>query len=251
MTTFITKQDQAVELGISELSEYVQNLVLNTEQKKWEREQSRISFTKSILSEIKQKSSFEQAIGMGILELIGTGGHDGLGWNYGGSSDRHEHFSRCGTGRRRANDGSAWDDSIRIGTELFARDYLGQPTGRFEFIITMMELDNKSLPALAMRDGNGDDTCLFWLGQEEQDDEFHFVNSTFPNIRALCGQVLIALTREQKYIALTCGDTTYDSNRGYNVSHVGIAIDQSLFNEDGIKLMGDALTYFSGYGRMD
>ncbi len=249
--TFITKQDQARELGISDLSEYAQNLILNTEQKKWERELSRIEFTKSILSDIKDKSSFEQAIGMGVLELIGTGGHDGLGWNYGGSSDRHDHFSRCGTGRRRANDGSAWDDSIRIGIEIFARDYLGQSIGRFEFVITMMELDDKLVPALAMRDNNGDDTCLFWLAQEEQDDSFHFINNTFPNIRALCGQVLITLTREQEYIALTCADSSYDSTKGYNTSHGGIKIDRSMFSEMGIELMGRAVTHFSGYDRMN
>lgn len=251
MTTFITKQDQAVELGIQDLSEYAQNLVLNTEQKKWEREQSRISFVKNILSEIKTKSSYEQAIGMGLMELVGTGGHDGLGWNYGGSSDRHNHFARCGTGRRRANDGSAWDSAIRIGTEIVARDYLGQHIGRLEFVITMMELDDKLVPALAMRDNNCYDTCLFWLAQEEGDDEFHFNNNTFPNVRALCGQVLIALTREQDYIALTCSDSSYDSSKGYNISHGGIKIDQHMFSEEGIKLVGEAFTHFGGHAKVD
>lgn len=249
--SFITRQDQINDLNIQNLGITAQNLILNQPKLIEEREKSRIDYASECILDLIDPTSkvvHVEAIGLALLDLIGTGGHNGLGRNYGGASERGPVFNSCGTGRRNAHDGPAWDQAIMAAIEKVGAEFLG--VQHVTFSVDLIDRDDngngKGVPALCMQEKYNHESpwVLFYLDDEEG---FKVIqdNNMLVQTRALLGQILIALTRDQRFIGLIDDDSSYDSSMGHNVTHSGLKLDDSLFTEEGIKIIGQAFEFYN------
>lgn len=247
--TFITRQDQINNLNIQDLSIAAQNLILDQPKLVKERENSRVNYAQKCIRDLidpKSNVGHNEALGLALLDLIGTGGHNGLGRNFGGASERGPIFSTCGTGRRNAHDGSAWDLAIVEAVNKIGTEFLNVQNVVFFVSLMDKEDDGIMVPALCMREkyNDGDPWVLFYL---KGDDDFKIIQdkNLVSQTRALLGQSLLALTREQYFIALMDSESVYDSSLGHNVTHSGIELDDSLFTEEGIRSIGEAFEFYN------
>lgn len=238
----ITRQIQLSNLGMSDLPEVAANLILSQPHLVAEREESRVRAVRDILTMTVTEDMGEEArILLLVAELIGTGGHNGLGSNFGGETNRLPIFAQLGSGRRRATDGATWDRAIKTALQREMRDYVRseKPAHLDDTECHLkMEVVNGEL-LLTVTDRNHSEAAVeYLLGSLPSEYSNILANhhrlGTISTMRALIGQLLIALTREQDFIALTHNDT--DSGRAV----AGIRIDQSCRTPEGKVIIGEA-----------
>lgn len=247
---YITKLDQIQRLGIESLSSEVQNLILSQPRLVEEREKSRSDYAVTCIKNLIDPSASigqVEALGLALLDLIGTGGHNGLGRNYGGASERGPVFSSCGTGRRNAHDGPAWDLAIMEAITKVGAEFLGVKLVSFSISLIDKDEDGKLVPALTLQEKyeEEDPWVLLYLDGDEDDLKVIQDKNMLMQVRALLGQALIALTRDQILIGLIDADSEYEPSLGHSVTHSGLLLDKSLFMEEGIKIVSEAFEFFN------
>lgn len=111
--TFITQQQQLDNLVILEDWKAAKKAVIKDKGLIQERVRSRIEVVE-VLTEsfIEGRLPYYTRVLLPILELIGGGGHDHLGSNYEGNTERLHLYQGCGSGRVFAKDGQAWDAAL-------------------------------------------------------------------------------------------------------------------------------------------
>lgn len=244
----VTRQSQIEAMGLGNLPEMAQDLVLSQPDNVLARVESRKEHVRACLEQVESKlGNGDKAYSILYLvcELIGTGGHQGLGRQWGGETTRLSHFESCGTGRRHAGDGGAWDAAISsvLHDEVAAyADEEGSVNGK----LVIHWDDQWKEVELVTRYHSTDEVCVVeQLFSHDPDWEPDTVPSLMEldlarSMRALLGQLLVALTRDQRFLALTHNDTI--DGFAWN----GIVIDRDSFKAPGaLESVGLGFEYWS------
>lgn len=247
-TNVITRKMQLNALGLEDLPEMAQDLVLSQPANVLARVESRKAHVLHCLDAVQEKlGRKDQAYSILALvcELLGTGGHNDLGTQWGGESARLPWFQSCGTGRRHAHDGAAWDDALRQALHQLVEGY-GDKEGSRNGVLTLRWDPSFNEVDLMVRYQTTGETCV--VEQPCSQDESWETDCVVPimelglasSMRVICGQLLVALTRGQSHLALTHADV--DDGRAW----AGIEIDVESFKAPGaLKTVGEGFEYWS------
>lgn len=244
----ITRQSQIEKLGLVNLPEMAKDLVLNQPTNVKERVESRMTHVRNCLEAVQSKLGREDraySILVLVAELIGTGGHNDLGTQWGGETTRLPFFATCGTGRRHAGDGGAWNQAIRdvLHDEISSYpDETGSTNGQ---LTIHWDSQFREVELMVRYSTTGEIAAVEQLYSQDESWE---VDVTGPlmalglarSMRALLGQTLVAVTRDQAYLALTHNDVTD------GVTWNGIAIDVDSFKTPGaLEAVGLGFEFWS------
>lgn len=233
--TIITKQQQAEILGISSLSGQTQDFILNQPQYVTERHESRKDHVMYILNSIDPTNlDYTECIELVILELIGQGGHSGMGSNHGGSTDRLPIFQSLGSGRKRASDGHVYD---RLLVQAM-HEYMDKIHGVPGQLVLKWEPGFYDSPTISWQykgvDGVRHDTVMCLSKKCDGMLEMLKNYDAKENMLALVRQLILGLVENQDYIPLLVDVGEYTSASG--VDSGGIYL-WSVDEEDKDKIL--------------
>lgn len=247
-TNVITRNVQINQLGLETLPEMAQDLVLSQPAMVQERVESRQNHVRTCLEQVQATlGRKDPAYSMFALvcELLGTGGHNDLGTQWGGETMRLPWFSTCGTGRRHAGDGPAWDDALRMVLHQLVQEYPDEEGSSNGRLTLRWDPEFKEVE-LVVRYSTTDEIAI--IEELYSHDESWEIDTVKPvmelglarSMRTLCGQLLVALTRGQDHLALTHNDIHLGT------AHSGIAIDRESFKAPGaLEAVGKGFEYWS------
>lgn len=266
MSNVITRETQIQAMGLENHNGAIRELILNSPMHKEARQLSRLNAVMGIIDNVgnhidNDPISFKYGILSALLELIGSGGTDDLGTNFGGVSERNPLFRDLGQGRRHAADGPMWDKSIRSAIDKWLTDNLHVSHGTHEIPKWEFELhykvaeDGEGEIHLVAHVGGGDPrtTVVYWWDQYTVEGSLDTLMSKevgeVPSLKAFFGQVILAVEKDDKHhqhIPLIHSDWV-ETNGGRATGYPGggIKLDRSLFTEEATKLLDLQFEYYS------
>lgn len=215
--TFITQQQQLDNLVVLEDWKEAKKAVIKNKDLILERVRSRIEVVETLTeSFIEGRLPYYTRTFIPILELIGSGGHDRLGTNYEGSTERLHLYRGCGSGRVFAKDGAAWDAALWS----YCEETLGG-----EFAPTIQVFGNE----VVIFSGSkvlflGDRSLLSLLLEADDYMGMDPRNGLLGRLRGLLHQVKLAVGRNEKNVYLRVNDCH-------------LAIGDSVFARDHITIV--------------
>lgn len=247
-TNVITRNVQIEAMGLKDLPEMAQDLILSQPANVRARIESREAHVRTCLESIQEKLGRKDraySILAMVAELIGTGGHQGLGTQWGGETMRLPWFATCGTGRRHANDGGAWDDAIRMVLHQLVQAYNDEEGSSNGKLTLRYDPEFREVELVVRYSTTGEVAAVEQLFSQYESWEIDTVAPIMElglarSMRALSGQLLVALTRDQDHLALTHSDVHLGT------AHSGIAIDLESFKAPGaLEAVGKGFEFWS------
>lgn len=247
-TNIITRQSQIEAMGLETLPEMAQDLVLSQPANVQARRESREAHVRTCLEQVQDtlgRKDRAYSILALVAELMGTGGHQGLGTQWGGETLRLPAFATCGTGRRHAGDGGAWDDAIRMVLHQEVEEYPDEEGSSNGRLTLRWDPEFSEVELVVRYSTTGETAAVEQSYSQDSSWEYDTVKPVMElglarSMRALSGQLLVALTRDQDHLALTHNDVHMGT------AHSGIEIDLDSFKAPGaLEAVGLGFEYWT------
>lgn len=226
--TFITQKQQLDNLVVLEDWKAAKKTVIKNKDLIQERVRSRIEVVETLTeSFIEGRLPDYTRTLIPILELVGSGGHDRLGTNYEGNTERLHLYQGCGSGRVFAKDGQAWDAALWAYCEETMGGVFAPTIQAFDGEVVIFSgskvvfLGDRSLLSLLLE---ADD----YMGMDPR-------NGLLGRLRGLLHQVKLAVERgdESVYLRvnnchLVIGDSVFGNNHTTVVQQLIDNVDQLI-----------------------